>query len=569
MRSHHRYDFKPEAFEAKIAAIVAELHSLPSGDRALMALLRRHPKNRSDLFKKSELIRGVRWFADKYGWDADRICSRLRMKPVRTQSGVAPVTVLTRPFPCPGTCIFCPNDVRMPKSYLSMEPGAQRATQNRFDPYAQTGSRLVAFRMNGHRTDKVELILLGGTWSFYPEPYQIWFVERCFAAMNEYREDHPPPPDPSFSDFTDARASGTYNETIVKLQANLQTEREHASWSQLEEAHRRNEEAESRCVGLVVETRPDYVTEEEVLRIRRLGCTKVQLGFQSLDDRVLLMNRRGHDVAATRKAMRLLRQAGFKIHAHWMPNLYGSDPARDREDFLRIFADPDFRPDELKIYPCSLIESAELMRYYRSGEWRPYSEEELVELVADCMLAVPPYCRTTRVIRDIPSHDIVEGNKISNLRELAERSIARRGGRCRDIRAREIRRDDAAELRLEELEYRTSIGRELFLQYVTPEDRIVGFLRLSLPETPSFVSELGASALIREVHVYGQVVGLDEESDARPQHAGLGRALIERAVEIARDDRRRNVAVISAIGTRAYYRKVGFEDGALYQHRGV
>src|SRR5687768_6254232 len=295
MRSHHRYDFKPEAYEAEIAAIVEELAKVPPTEAALLALLRRHPKGRSNLFKKSELIRGVRRFAGKYGWDADRICAQLRMKPVRTQSGVAPVTVLTQPFPCPGTCIFCPNDVRMPKSYLSMEPGAQRAAQNRFDPYAQTASRLLAFRVNGHRTDKVEMILLGGTWSFYPEDYQIWFVERCFAAMNEFDRDAPPAPDPSLSDFLEAELRGTYNESIVRLKANLHGE----TWARLEVAHRINETARSRCVGLVVETRPDHVTEEEVLRIRRLGVTKVQLGYQSLDDRVLEMNRRGHDVAAT------------------------------------------------------------------------------------------------------------------------------------------------------------------------------------------------------------------------------------------------------------------------------
>jgi elongator complex protein 3 len=565
MRSHHRYDFKPEAHEAEIAAIVEELARIPPDEAALLGLLRRHPKGRSELFKKSELIRGVRRFAEKYGWDADRICARLRMKPVRTQSGVAPVTVLTRPFPCPGECIFCPNDVRMPKSYLSMEPGAQRATQNRFDPYAQTASRLVAFRVNGHRTDKIEMILLGGTWSFYPEPYQVWFVERCFAAMNEWERDTPPPPDPSLSDFAEVAPNGTYNETIVRLRAESPIER--AEWSALETAHRINETARSRCVGLVVETRPDYVTEQEVLRIRRLGATKVQLGFQSLDDRVLELNRRGHDVAATRRAMRLLRQAGFKIHAHWMPNLFGSDPEKDRADFARIFEDPDFRPDELKIYPTSLIESAELMRHYESGAWRPYGEEELVELIADCMLRVPPYCRITRVIRDIPSHDIVVGNKMSNLRELAERAIAKRGGRSRDIRAREIRRDPIGPLRLEELAYDTSAGRERFLQLVTGEDRIVAFLRLSLPDCPSFVGELGASAIIREVHVYGEVVGLDEESEHRPQHAGLGRMLVERAAEIAREGGRSSIAVISAIGTRAYYRKLGFQDGALYQHR--
>lgn len=573
MRFDRPYDFKPEDHEAELVAILRALDALPEVDGPrLFSVLRKHPKRPAGLYKKSELIRGLRRFADKYGWDAERLAAKIRMKPVRTHSGVAPVTVLTKPFACPGKCIFCPNDVRMPKSYLAMEPGAQRAAQNRFDPYAQTSARLLAFSVNGHRTDKVELIILGGTWSFYPEAYQRWFVKRCFDAMNEADPEaaQPSPPDPRFLDFSNLTpvADQPYNE-VVRLPSRASLEIERSDWAALEEAQRINETARARCVGMVVETRPDHVDEAEVLRIRRLGATKVQLGYQSLDDRVLELNARGHDVAAARRATRLLRQAGFKIHAHWMPNLYGSDPKKDREDFARIFDDPDFRPDELKIYPCSLIETAELMQRYESGEYRPYEHEELVELLVDCMLRVPAYCRTTRVIRDIPSHDIVAGNKLSNLRELVEREIDKRGAACADIRAREIRQAsvDPSELSLEEISYETGIGTEHFLQYVTGDDRIVAFLRLSLPRTASFVEELGSSAVIREVHVYGSVVGLDETDAARPQHAGLGRALIDRAAEIAASDGRRSMAVISSIGTRAYYEKLGFTRGELYQHR--
>ncbi|TNF70951.1 MAG: GNAT family N-acetyltransferase, partial [Acidobacteria bacterium] len=343
---------------------------------------------------------------------------------------------------------------------------------------------------------------------------------------------------------------------------------ERAGWEELEEVQRLNETAEARCVGLVVETRPDHLDSEEVIRLRRLGATKVQIGYQSLSDRVLELNNRGHDVAATRRAMRLLREAGLKIHAHWMPNLYGSSPREDVEDFERIFSDPDFRPDELKIYPCSLIESAELMSYFESGRWRPYSHDELVEVLIVCLQKTPEYCRVTRVIRDIPGDDIVVGNKMTNLRQVADEELRHRGLVCRDIRSREVRHRPVAqkELELRTIEYDTSVGREVFLQYATREDRIAAFLRLLLPDHPGSIDELEDSAIIREVHVYGLLVSIGERQGGGSQHLGLGRSLIQRATETARAGGFEDLAVISSVGTREYYRSLGFADGPLYQH---
>jgi len=322
-----------------------------------------------------------------------------------------------------------------------------------------------------------------------------------------------------------------------------------------------------------------------VLRIRRLGGTKVQLGIQSLDDSVLAANQRGHDVRATKRAIQLLRRAGFKLHAHWMPNLMGSTPERDLADFARLWSDPGICPDELKIYPCSLIESAELMHFYEAGTWRPYDHDELLALLADALETVPRYCRVTRVIRDISSDDIVAGNKLTNFRQLAEAEVARRGGVCRDIRSREIRaaRFDKDALRLAATEYPTSSGTECFLEYVTPDDRIVGFLRLSLPEPllpetkeapadadasgQAFPEELAGSAMIREVHVYGASVELGQRVGEEAQHRGLGSLLVAEAAKRARAAGLKDLAVISAVGTRRWYRRLGFEDGPLYQHR--
>ena len=335
--------------------------------------------------------------------------------------------------------------------------------------------------------------------------------------------------------------------------------------------HLENETAACRSVGLVVETRPDHISSEEVRRIRKLGGTKVQIGLQSLSDRVLEANRRGCDVAASRRALRLLRGAGFKLHVHWMPNLLGSSVEHDAEDFARLFDDPDFRPDELKLYPCSLIESAELMRNYERGEWRPYEHDELVDLLAGCLEHTPNYCRLTRVIRDFSSHDIVAGNQVTNLREVAEDRLRGRGGVGRDIRAREIRESEfsAETLQLNDQVYRTSIGEEHFLEFATPEDRLVAFLRLSLPDSPLPDPELRASALIREVHVYGGSLGLGRRAEGRAQHLGLGRRLIDRAEGLARDAGFADLAVISAVGTRVYYRSLGFSDGDYYQHRSL
>jgi elongator complex protein 3 len=590
-------EFDPELHREPLEGIVrAVAERIAAGDfdgTALDGILRRYPRDGRGFFSRSEIIAGYRRFFDpddgeggSLGVSPEAFLASVQRRPVRTQSGVTPLTVLTKPFPCPGKCIFCPNDVRMPKSYLADEPGAQRAAANRFDPYLQTWNRLAAYRAIGHPTDKVEIIVLGGTWSFYPEPYQIWFVTRCFEALNDFgagvdRRAEVEPSAPLF-DALPARLDGRdqrdnpYNRIVrgflnERQGGELVPETETAAWDRLEAAQRANESAGCRSVGLVVETRPDHVDEAEVIRVRRLGATKVQIGIQSLDDAVLAANQRGHDVAATRRAVGLLRRAGFKIHAHWMPNLLGSTPERDAVDFERLFSDPSIRPDELKIYPCSLIESAELMQYHERGEWRPYSHDELLEVLASALSRVPDYCRVTRVVRDISSDDIVTGNKLTNFRQLAEREVARRGDTCRDVRAREIRGDafdvDALELRAHV--YDAGVAEEHFLEFVTPEERIVGFLRLSLPREKSFVPELGASAVIREVHVYGASLGFGGRDDDRPQHRGLGGRLVDEAGRRARDAGYSSLAVISAVGTRDWYARLGFEPAGLYQQRSL
>lgn len=503
------------------------LEEIRAGGEVAQAL-RRHPLPGGGHLGKSTLVRAYRDLTGRGEWPADASLEhRLRMKPVRTLSGVTTVTVLTKPYPCPGKCVFCPTDVRMPKSYLADEPGARRALRHEFDPYAQTAARLQALEAIGHPTSKVELLVLGGTWSAYRRDYQEWFLRRCLDALNGF---------PS---------------------------------ADLESALDANDQATHRNVGLVIETRPDWVTPSEVQRLRRLGVTKVQLGAQSLDDRILRLNRRGHTVDQTRTAVSLLRAAGFKIVLHWMPNLMGADLESDRQDFHRLWDDDSLRPDELKIYPCQLLSNADLSEFWTRGDYVPYTSEELVGLLADIKPSIPRYCRVNRVIRDIPSTNVVAGNRRTSLRQDVQAEMRRRGTACGCIRCREVRGRTVApgSLRMECEVYRSGGAAEHFLSFVDEEDRLAGFLRLSLPAAGSpatGISELDNAALVREVHVYGPSLPVGEIEGGAAQHAGLGGRLMVQAEAIARRHGYPRLAVIAAVGTRGYYRRLGYSRQGTY-----
>ncbi len=468
------------------------------------------------------------------------LLEKIRLKPMRTLSGVTTVTVLTKPYPCPGKCIFCPTDVRMPKSYLADEPGAMRALHHAFDPFEQVRSRVEALHAIGHPTDKIELLILGGTWSSYRKDYQEWFVLRCFEALNGAETGTP-------VDGPDLDPEGLRQKLLAAQQA--------------------NETARHRNVGLVVETRPDHVNPEELAWMRHLGVTKVQMGAQSLDDRILAANNRGHSVAETLAATALLRAAGFKIVLHWMPNLLGATPETDRMDFARLWV--GFCPDEIKIYPTQLLANAELYGYWERGEYEPYTTDTLVELLADIKPTIPRYCRVNRVIRDIPSTNVVAGNRRTSLRMDVHKALRARGQRCQCVRCREVRRKAVApgKLQLEGLVYSAESAEEHFLSFVTSEDRLAGFLRLSLPlpgAPDPELDDLKGAAIIREVHVYGQSLPVGKGKPGAAQHVGLGTELLTRAEEVARRAGYARLAVIAAVGTRRYYEKRGFKRGEYY-----
>lgn len=538
----------------------------------------------------------------------ERFIRSVRMKPRRTASGVATITVITRPHTCSSNCIYCPCDLRMPKSYLANEPACQRAELTFFDPYVQVAARLQALHQMGHSTDKVELIVLGGTWSDYPESYQYWFIKELFRALNEW----PNSPnhiqerldwyssfglqntEEALSSFVAEQQAAvfddtaTYNQAFHKLYDTSQPHqsawsRMQSTYNELVEQQHVNETAAARVVGLVIETRPDTITPDNLHMFRQLGCTKIQIGIQSTRQEILDANKRQMSVAQIKRAFSLIRLYGFKIHSHLMVNLLGATPEADKQDFKTFVTDPGFLPDEIKLYPCALVSGTQLVQKYREGAWQPYAKDELVDVLVQDVFNTPPYVRISRMIRDISATDILVGNKHANLRQMVEQELAAEDVaiRVQEIRFREINQQQvrAAELTLQDFAYTTAVSDEHFLQWVTADNKIAGFCRLSLPHWDKLTSgacDVSANellvqpgqAMIRELHVYGQALSLGSEGMSA-QHQGLGQKLLAKASSIAAEAGYTSLNVISSIGTRAYYRAQGFSDAGLYQQKAL
>jgi len=481
----------------------------------------------------------------------------LRTRPIRSLSGIVNVSVLTKPYPCPGKCIYCPSQKGIPKSYLKGEPAVQRAILTNFNPYLQVQTRLKSLEKTGHPIDKIELRIIGGTWSYYPKQYQTWFVKRCFKAANEYEKNE---------------KCKMKNEKLQFKIQNLETEQ------------KLNEKAKCRIIGITIETRPDYINIKEIKRMRKLGITRVELGVQSIYDDILKLNKRGHNIKSTIKATRLLKDAGFKVSYQMMPNLPGSDFKRDIKMFQELFSNPDFRPDFLKIYPLALVKEAPLYRQYKKGKIKVYSHKDLIKLLIEIKREIPFWCRIQRIIRDIPSKDIVAGGvKISNLREVVQKEMREKGLKCKCIRCREVRDRDSPvgtvpeKLYLFREDYPASGGKEIFLSFesikadkrrlstpINADRKLYALLRLRIPsqffqkKKHSF-KILDDAAIIREVHTYGQMVPVGEKS-LSPQHRGLGKKLIKIAEGITKKEFGvKKIAVISGIGVRNYWRNLGYK----------
>jgi len=457
-------------------------------------------------------------------------------KKVRTDSGVAVVAVLTKSYPCPGKCIYCPTEKEMPKSYLSNEPAVMRAISAKFNPYIQVQRRIRALELNGHKTDKIEIIVMGGTFSYLPKDYQNKFILECFRACNDYPK-------------SKSKEQGTRNNIKIKL----------------ENEQSKNETAKHRIVGLTLETRPDYINAQELINFRNLGCTRVELGVQSIFDDVLKKNKRGHDVQKTISATKLLKDFGFKINYHIMPGLLGSSVKKDFQMFQELFSNEVFQPDMLKIYPTVIIRQSPLYHIWKAGKYKALTDKNFQEFILRVKnKIIPPYVRISRLVRDVPESSILAGPKISNLRQLiAKNSI------CPCIRCREVRSDYnlKEKIILNRIDYPASNGQEIFLEY-TNQDRskLFALLRLRINGGSTSIMEveppsvLKNSAIIREVHTYGKMNQINQKDALSPQHIGLGKKLILEAEKIAKKefglDR---IAVISGVGVRGYYRKLGYK----------
>ncbi len=449
----------------------------------------------------------------------------------RTISGVTPVAVMTRPLPCPGHCVYCPTYESTPQSYTPESPAVLRARRCDYDAGRQVRMRLDVLSDMGHPTDKVELIIMGGTFLAYPKDYQYRFIQDCFDAMN-------------------GRES-----------------------QDLAEAKRLNETAAQRCTGLCIETRPDWCRQEEIDRMLEFGATRVELGVQTLDDEIYGMVRRGHRVEDVVRATALLRKHGFKVHYHWMPGLPGSTPEKDLELSRKLFEDERFRPDGLKLYPTMVVGGTELEKWYRQGLYRPYDADTMINLLVDIKSLVPGYVRISRVLRDIPSQFIVAGCRDS-LRVPVKQRMKQRDVECRCIRCREYghRAREGREIgtpRLVRTDYMASGGREVFLSFEDEHETLFGLLRMRVQDDPVpglAPTDSGKTTVIRELHVYGPEVPLSEQKEEAVQHRGLGKALLAEAERIAAGEfQSRQMIVLSGVGAKEYYRaEFGYRDDGGY-----
>jgi len=460
----------------------------------------------------------------------------LRRKPVRTISGVAVVAVMTSPSPCPhGRCVYCPRGDDAPQSYTGFEPAALRAREAGYDPYLQVMRRLGQLAAAGHSVEKAELIIMGGTFTARERSYQEWFVRRCFDAMSSFGSERP------------------FSSTSIA------------------DAHSKNEGARVRNVGLTIETRPDFCSEEHVDWMLKLGATRVEIGVQSLSNRVLRKVGRGHVLEHVVSATRIARDSGLKVCYHMMPGLFAT-PEQDLEMFRRLFHSPELRPDMIKIYPTLVLKGTELYRLWRRGEFTPLSTVEAVELLAQVKMLLPRWVRTMRIQRDIPSQLIEAGVRRGDLAMLVERELERRGGRCRCIRCREAghllykKGFTATSLRLFQEEYEASKGVERFIS-LEDEDReaLLGYLRLRIPSEDAHRLELReGAALVRELKVVGEALPLGAKGTVPWQHRGAGSTLLSAAEEAARELGMERLVVLSAVGAREYYRKKGYELDGVY-----
>ena len=440
-------------------------------------------------------------------------------KPVRSISGVTPLTVVLAPRKCNhGTCIYCPGGEYVPQSYTDKSPAIMRAMKLAYDPYKQVKNRLNVLKLMKHQTNKIEIIILGGTFLQYPKNYKYNFIKKIFDALNDQ---------PS---------------------------------KNLQGAKKINETAEHRCVAMCIENRPDNCADKEIKEMLEFGCTRVEIGVQMPDDELYRKTNRGHKVHDVIEATERLKNAGFKLGYHIMPGLPGSNKEKDLKLFKLIFEDEKFRPDQLKIYPCQVVEDSPLAKTYKLIKYKPYTQEETKKILSKMMKMIPDYCRVMRIMREFPKEKLIEGLEKLDLRKDIEEEFRNKGLKIKEIRMREVgfnQKNLNLDVKIKIIEYNASNGKEFFLEFVNKNDILFGLLRLRISNK---------IAIIRELHIYGQALNLGEEG-FDSQHLGLGKMLMQKAEEIAKKKGFKKLSVISGVGVREYYRKLGYKLEGDYMEK--
>ncbi|MFH1331727.1 MAG: tRNA uridine(34) 5-carboxymethylaminomethyl modification radical SAM/GNAT enzyme Elp3 [archaeon] len=500
-------------------------------------------------------------------------------KPSRIISGVAVVAVMTKPIKCPhGKCIPCPGGPSsffgdVPQSYTGREPATMRGIRNFYDPYLQIFNRLEQYVLLDHMPDKVELIVMGGTFPSFQKRYQEEFVMYSFKALNDFSRfffkkcvlDFA-----KFKEFFELPTEDINNkERIARIQEKVLKLKGRSS---LLKEQKTNESSLIRCVGLTIESRPDYAMLKHANDMLKLGCTRVELGIQSTYDDVLKKMERGHSINDSIKSMQILKDLGFKVNAHMMLGLPDSNPEKDLASLRGLFSNPDFRPDMLKLYPCMVLQGTKLYESYKQGKYNPLATKDAVEIIAKFKSEVPPYVRIMRVQRDIPTKMTVAGVDKTNLRQYIDKYMREHKLRCRCIRCREVgRAKNVNKVEVMVRPYDASKGREFFISVEdVKNDVLVGFCRLRFPSKNLRKEITKKSALIRELHVYSPLVQIGKSpGEGQMQHKGFGALLLARGESIAKDHGYEKLVIISGVGVRAYYRALGYKLEGPYMVKKV
>ncbi|SHO47686.1 conserved hypothetical protein [Nitrosotalea sinensis] len=485
-------------------------------------------------YSLERIPRNYEILASVTGSEYIKLQKALVRKPVKTASGVAVIALMPKPYACPhGRCTYCPGGIEYnsPNSYTGREPSTQNAILNNYDPKKQILNKLEHLIAYGHDSTKLELVIVGGTFLFMPRDYQINFIKSCFDALNGFDS-----PD-------------------------------------LESAKKNNEKANFRNVGFTIETKPDYCKKEHVDWMLEYGVTRVEIGVQSLHDRVYKIVNRGHSYNDVVESFEISKNAGYKIVAHMMPGLPSMTPEEDIADFRKLFSNPQLRPDMLKIYPTLVLEDTPLYSMYKDGRYTPYSDDDMVQVLTEIKKIIPRWARIMRVQREISSDQIIAGPKLGNLRQIVQQNLRKQNVSCKCIRCREAGLSDNImnidDIKMHREDYESSRGDEVFLSYDDSNDKIFGFLRLRIPGGNIHRAEISDNTcIVRELHVYGKSLKLGEREQDSIQHLGLGKNLMNEAEKISSEEfDAKKLLVISAVGTREYYRKLGYTPLGPYMSK--